>query len=76
MWVTDKKGQKVYVTYIPDCDENEGGFYCETYTDDNCDNKIDDFCIHKGDCDFTEKGIETYIKNYYLDEILDMDFVF
>lgn len=76
MWVTDKKGQKVYVTFIPDCGENEGGLYCETYTDDRCDKKIDDFCIHKGDCDFTKEGIEGYIGNYYKEEVLDLDYDF
>lgn len=79
MWITDKKGQKAYVTYIPDCGENEGGLYCETWTDDRCDRKIDDFCIHKEECDLfflTKDGIEDYIKNYYKDEVLDLSFNF
>ena len=76
MWVKDKKGQMAYVTFIPDCGENEGGLYCETWTDDRCDRKIDDFCIHDGDCDFTKSGIENYIKNYYKDMVLDLSFNF
>lgn len=76
MWVTDKKGQKVYVTSTPDCGENEGGLYCETYTDDRCDRKIDDFCIHKGDCELTQEGIKEYIKDHYKDEVLDLSFNF
>lgn len=76
MWVTDKNGQMVYISYIPDCGENEGGLYCETWTDEYYNHKIDDFCIHKGDCDFTQEGIEEYIKNYYKDEVLDLSFNF
>lgn len=76
MWVKDKKGQEVYVTFVPDVEPNEGGLYCETYTDDRCDNKIDDFCIHKGDCEMTQAGIENYIRNYYKDEVLDLDYTF
>ena len=76
MWVTDKGGQKVYVTFVPDYEPNEGGLYCETYTDDRCDKKIDDFCIHKGDCDFTQAGIESFIKDHYKDEVLDLNYDF
>ena len=76
MVATDKLGQKVYVTYIPDCGDNEGGFYCETYSDRNFDHKIDDFCIHEGDCELTEEGIKEYIKNYYKEEELDLDYDF
>lgn len=76
MWVKDKANQSVYVTCVPDCGENEGGLYCEVYTDDRCEKKIDDFCIHIGDCEMTQEGIEEYIKNYYNDEILDLSFNF
>ena len=76
MWVTDKQGQRVYVTFIPDVEPNKGGFYCETYTDDRCDRKIDDFCIHEGDCELTDKGIREYITNYYKDEVLNLEWDF
>jgi hypothetical protein len=76
MWTKDKKGQRVYVTYIEDCEPNKGGYYCETYTDDFCGHKIDDFCIHVGDCELTEKGIKEYIKNYYKNEVLDLNYEF
>lgn len=76
MWVKDKAGHRVYVTYIEDCEPNKGGYYCETYTDDFCGRKIDDFCIHEGDCELTEKGIREYIKNYYKDEVLDLNYTF
>lgn len=76
MWVKDKEGKMVYVTFVPDVEPNEGGLYCETYTDEYCGHKIDDFCIHKGDCEMTKDGIESYIKNYYKDEVLDLDFIF
>ena len=31
----DKAGQTVYITYIEDCGENEGGYYCEVYADED-----------------------------------------
>ena len=76
--VKDKAGQTVYVSYIPDVDPNEGGYYCETFRDEDEDEKIDDFVIHPEDLqDITnEDEVEGYIKNYYLDEILDLDFDF
>ncbi len=42
-----KKGTKVYVTSTEDCDENEGGLYCQIYADSELENELDDFCIHK-----------------------------
>lgn len=77
----DKKGQTIYITYISDCDENAGGFYCEVYADENCDRKIDDFCIHAGDfqpyfgADFYDR-LEDYIRHYYDDTELDLNYRF
>ena len=73
----DKAGQTIYITYINDCAENEGGFYCETYSDDNCDNKIDDFCVHPDDCDCRNYDeVEDYIRHYYDNEVLDLNWIF
>ena len=80
----DKAGQTIYITYIPDCEYNEGGYYCETYSDENFDNKIDDFCIHPDDIpglenmtwQEEEKAIEEYIAHYYDDEVLDLNWDF
>ena len=38
---------KYYITSTPDCGENEGGLFCQVYTDRACDNEIDNFCVHK-----------------------------
>ena len=55
----------VYVHYIPDVGENQGGFYCMVYEDENLENEIDQFCITPEDCDCTnEKVVENYIRNY------------
>ena len=73
----DKAGHKVFVDYTPDCEYNEGGFYCETFADEDGADKIDDFCIHPEDCDCTdEEAVEEYIRNYYKDEVLDLEFSF
>lgn len=78
---TDKAGQTVFITCVHDCDENAGGFYCETYSDENCEHKIDDFCVHPGDfkpyfgSDFYDR-LEDYIFHYYDNEVLDLDYDF
>ena len=77
----DKAGQTVYITYVHDCGENEGGFYCEAYSDKNLGNKIDDFCVHPGEfqpyfgSDFYDR-LEDYIANHYNDEVLDLSWKF
>lgn len=85
MWVRDKKGQRVYVTYISDVEPNKGGYYCETYTNDDFGQKIDDFCIHLDDLpsgfeqmhyNEQEKAIKNYIKDYYKDTELNLNYRF
>ena len=77
----DKAGHKIYITYINDCEYNKGGFYCEVYSDRNCDHKIDDFCVHPGDFepyfgdDFYER-LEDYIRHHYDDMVLDLNYNF
>ena len=74
---TDKAGQKVYITYVSDCEYNAGGFYCETYSDPDYDHKIDDFCVHADDCDCNNlSAVEEYIRHYYDNEELDLNFNF
>ena len=46
MKVKDNRGKFVYVTFTDDVGENKGGYYCEVYSDVNCDTQIDFFCIH------------------------------
>lgn len=77
MWVKDKKGQWVYVSYVPDCEPNEGGIYCETYVNELMDKKIDDFCIHRDDCDCSSVcAVEQHIADYYKDIELDLNYNF
>lgn len=49
---TTKKGSTVYVSYMEDCDENEGGYYCEVELDVGEEDDallvyMDNFVIHK-----------------------------
>lgn len=62
---TSKNGVKVYVTRTYDVEPNIGGFYCEVYLDENCDHKVDDFCISAGvvNLDLDELYIEKYIRD-------------
>lgn len=80
----DKAGQTVYITSTPDCEYNKDGYYCEAYSDRNCDHKIDDFCIHPDDIpgyknmpwQEQEKAIEKYMAHYYDDKVLDINYNF
>ena len=62
---TSKNGVKVYVTRTYDVEPNIGGFYCEVYLDENCDHKVDDFCISADvvNLDLDELYIEKYIRD-------------
>lgn len=58
------KGTPVWFWMMPDCDENEGGFYVEIGLDENLE-MYDYFCIHPDDCDCNnEDEVYTYAKEY------------
>lgn len=68
MKAKDKNGNTVYVSYLDDCDENEGGYYCQVYTDKWYDHEIDDFCVHPYDCDCEDLDeVEKYIAKFISD---------
>ena len=62
---TSKNGVKVYVTRTYDVEPNVGGFYCAVYLDENCDHKVDDFCISADvvNLDLDELYIEKHIRD-------------
>ena len=62
---TSKNGVKVYVTRTYDVEPNIGGFYCAVYLDENCDHKVDDFCISAdvANLDLDELYIEKHIRD-------------
>ena len=76
----DKAGQTVYITSTPDCEDNKDGFYCETYSDEECDHKIDDFCVHPEDIprykemslQEQEIAADEFMAHYYDNMILDL----
>lgn len=43
------KGTLVSVNFVPDVDENKGGYYCEVSEHEVNDDTIDNFVIHKED---------------------------
>lgn len=45
-----------------DCDENEGGLFCQVYSDCDCSYEIDNFCLHKEE--LNNKSEELLIKEY------------
>ena len=38
--------KSLYISFVPDCDVNEGGYYCQVYSDKDMEYQVDDFCIH------------------------------
>ena len=56
---------KVWIGCIRDCGENEGGYFCEVWDDEDMNNRIDYFCIHPEDCDCNnQEEVEKFIEEY------------
>ena len=75
---TDKIGQVVYVATNMDYEEEyRRCIYCETFSDEQMENKIDDLVVHSWNCNiFDNEQVEEYIKNYYKGETLDLNYKF
>lgn len=68
-----KNGKKVYLSFNPDCEENEGGWFVEVYFNPYGDYE-DYFCIHTDDCDCKdEKAVEEYAIKYIAEETYDFE---
>ena len=64
-WVKGKSGELRYYDIQPDCDENEGGYYVQVYSDEDLDDLYDYFCVHPDDCDCEdEDAVEVYVREY------------
>lgn len=71
---TDSKGKMVFVTTIEDCDENQGGLFCQVYADRNFDKEIDNFCVHPDDCDCgSDTAVEAFVQRYVKSQEYDDD---
>lgn len=56
---------KVWIDCMKDCGENEGGYYCVVYADEEYEDEIDSFCIYPEYCDCTnEQEVKEYIIKY------------
>ena len=68
----DRLGQVVYVSYVDDCCENKGGYWCQVYCNDFLDYEIDDFCIHPEDCDCSDgNAVAERIRQYVSEQEYD-----
>ena len=63
-----KNGKKVYLSFNPDCDENEGGWFVEVYFNQYGDYQ-DYFCIHPEDCDCKNQDEVDECAKRYISEI-------
>ena len=52
----------VWITTTEDCDENEGGYYCEVYADEDWVYRIDYFCITLDQ--LNEHDLEWWLNEY------------
>lgn len=60
---TSKNGVEVWVSRCYDCEPNLGGFFCQVYLDEDCENEIDDFVVPAAvvDANVDERFIVAYI---------------
>lgn len=49
----------LYVSATPDCEPNEGGYYCQVYADEDYGDQIDDFCIHPDELEENDDILST-----------------
>ena len=47
--VRTKNGVKLYISFTDDCGENEGGYFCQVYLDEDFNNEYDTFVINRFD---------------------------
>lgn len=72
--VTTKNGNTYYVTFTDDCDDNVGGYFCQVYKDEDLEEEIGFFVLHKRHID--EYGIDNLVQDYVEDcdiEVFDED---
>lgn len=55
--------KEFYITFCDDCDDNEGGYFCQVYLDAELDDEIDCFCIHPNEYS-NEKELKAVIKRH------------
>lgn len=59
-----KRGTMVWMSYIPDCGSNVGGWFVEIYLSPYGD-RYDYFCVHPEDCDCKDyNAVEKFMKDY------------
>ena len=56
-----------YISRTEDCEENEGGFFCQIYADENFENEIDYFCIRKQEIENIDDLIIKYIDYNFIE---------
>ena len=72
--VTTTNGNTYYVTFTDDCDDNVGGYFCQVYKDEDLEEEIGFFVLHKRHID--EYGIDNLVQDYVEDcdiEVFDED---
>ena len=63
-----KKGTEVYLSFVPDCESNVGGWFVEIHLNVYGD-WYDYFCIHPEDCDCTDWDAVEKVAKEFVSEI-------
>lgn len=50
-----------YITSTPDIEENAGGRFYQVYSDESCDNEVDNFCLSKEQLADEDKLVRQYV---------------
>ena len=50
-----------YITSTPDVEENAGGRFYQIYSDESCDNEVDNFCLSKEQLTDEDKLVRQYV---------------
>lgn len=69
--VTTKNGNTYYVTFTDDCEDNVGGYFCQVYKDEDLEEEIGFFVLHKRHID--EYGIDELVQDYVEDFDVEID---
>lgn len=50
-----------YITSTPDVEENAGGRFYQVYSDESCDNEVDNFCLSREQLADEDKLVRQYV---------------
>lgn len=62
-----------YITSTPDIEENAGGRFYQVYSDESCDNEVDNFCLSKEQLADEDKLVRQYVDKLVAEKAHEVD---